>query len=649
MKNFNNKSSKFFGVLALALPLVLPSSIFAQPYEHYGGLSGYMVATGTSSMRGSAYGMSFYTGVWQTFSNDQPSGYQMGHGTWITPDNGNYNRPLCPKGTMARDNWPERGPSYRDVFQTIEGGPGYWGNTAFPSNQMKYRINGTTDCYTTQTSSPGWHWGGGQDPNPGLVALSNRLVYPPDGITFEQVEGNPVLGNAWMALPLSPRGHAWTLYLNAENFSGPVAYWSPESWQRITKGDRYADGRGLDAKLPGISQLVMANEIGSIGYFSEELNGKQYAKIPKLDFPVDETLSTTFQQQWTVYNKEAIYGPLEQAINGGLSAKSSDGLPEGVFSKNGSFPVQLNVKPLALQHKGRKTDLSNYVSTRIFSNPLTGERGYGWGLKWKDSETAGTLPQYLRASSRGGNNLPLKEDQLPAGSTLPAAAFAKAPHQIIPYVSRGEDHLYMKGWGQPASPILQLALNDGSTLIYGWYKFIDQPQIQKLGLSNKERKKLQDLVEAIHLEWSLDKEYMAPPDAGFLVSVDSNLLVKPPKGFEIGYVPITLCQVKTGHAPTFCKIRKTFELRADLIAGTFVRQPVENKWHEGTISIAGDNYLWTNKAGVSWGLRLRPGRFITDDRNPYYNEHRTFTIEVGENGELAGFTFGTDSYTRVER
>lgn len=98
-------------------------------------LTGYMSSSVSSlgSKEQNEYGLSFYTAIWSTFPKAQTHNYQMGHGTWITPDNSTYNKPLCPKGTFAKDNWPERGPSYRDVFQTIEGGPGYWGNTRFPS------------------------------------------------------------------------------------------------------------------------------------------------------------------------------------------------------------------------------------------------------------------------------------------------------------------------------------------------------------------------------------------------------------------------------------------------------------------------------------------------------------------------------------
>ena len=69
------------------------------------------------------YGVSFYTGIWSTFDNYTPEYFQRGHGTWFTPDNSDTENPLCRPGTYARENWPERAPSYRDVFQTIEGGP----------------------------------------------------------------------------------------------------------------------------------------------------------------------------------------------------------------------------------------------------------------------------------------------------------------------------------------------------------------------------------------------------------------------------------------------------------------------------------------------------------------------------------------------
>jgi hypothetical protein len=53
---------------------------------------------------------------------------------------------------------------------------------------------------------------------------------------------------------------------------------------------------------------------------------------------------------------------------------------------------------------------------------------------------------------------------------------------------------------------------------------------------------LQSLVEKIHAAWPINREYIPEPTFGELVSLDKNLIVTPPKGLEIGYVPIAIKQ-----------------------------------------------------------------------------------------------------------
>ena len=76
----------------------------------------------------------------------------------------------------------------------------------------------------------------------GIAQLSNRLLIPPDGLTFQGTPKGELLGYAYMALPLTdarddpqPTGtHSWTLFLDAANFKGPLAYYLPECWSRIS-------------------------------------------------------------------------------------------------------------------------------------------------------------------------------------------------------------------------------------------------------------------------------------------------------------------------------------------------------------------------------------------------------------------------------
>ena len=49
-------------------------------------------------------------------------------------------------------------------------------------------------------------------------------------------------------------------------------------------------------------------------------------------------------------------------------------------------------------------------------------------------------------------------------------------------------------------------------------------------------------MEKLHAHWPIDREYMAPPSRGTLVALDPALLVAPPKGLEVGYVPIVMRQ-----------------------------------------------------------------------------------------------------------
>ena len=123
------------------------------------GLAGYISMDVPAPPEEFGYGVSLYSSAWPLL--EQPlRDFQIGLASiWIVPENRKINEPLLPTGTFARDHWPERGPSYRDVFQTIEGGLGFWGSTRFGSTTAKFRMNGTANGYNHEISSPGWGFG----------------------------------------------------------------------------------------------------------------------------------------------------------------------------------------------------------------------------------------------------------------------------------------------------------------------------------------------------------------------------------------------------------------------------------------------------------------------------------------------------------
>ena len=102
--------------------------------SHHRGLHGYISFSASRPPSRSEYsmGMGFYAAVWPLI--EKPiANFQIGlPSTWITPNNSyNKDKPLAPVGTYARDNWPERGPTWDSVFQTVEGGLGYWAGNHF--------------------------------------------------------------------------------------------------------------------------------------------------------------------------------------------------------------------------------------------------------------------------------------------------------------------------------------------------------------------------------------------------------------------------------------------------------------------------------------------------------------------------------------
>ena len=235
--------------------------------EHSQGLHGYIGFTASRPPARSEFsaGMGFYSAVWPLI--DQPiANFQIGLASaWITPDNSdNKDQPLAPEGTLAR-KWPERGPTWDSVFQTVEGGLGYWAGNHFRYGPPKFSMNATPQCYDYEVGSPGWSFFYSNQALPddrlGIAQLSNRLLIPPDALPFQGNPNGEFLGYTWMAMPFTdpttgdpPTGdQSWTCFLSTANFKGPIAYYIPETWSKVGKLFHYPFiyGRGLDAR-PGI-------------------------------------------------------------------------------------------------------------------------------------------------------------------------------------------------------------------------------------------------------------------------------------------------------------------------------------------------------------------------------------------------------------
>jgi hypothetical protein len=507
---------------------------------HSVGLHGYIGFSATRPPARSEYsaGMGFYSAVWPLI--DRPlANFQIGlAGSWITPDNSDdKDTPLAPEGTLAR-RWPERGPTWASVFQTVEGGLGYWAGNHFRYGPPKFSMNATPQCYDYEVGSPGWAFFHSNQALPdnrlGIAQLSNRLLIPPDALPFQGRPNGQFLGYAWMALPFTdpttgdpPTGdQSWTCFLSAANFNGPIAYYIPEIWSKIGKLFQYPFlyGRGLDARPGRMGGGAM--EINTVPRFdAQDARGATYSKIPRLRFPVDGQRRTLLVQDVTYYAKTALYDAF-QAWRGGGPACS------GRFDAQGAWKSTLTTRTTRYdQDRKKMTGVEHVFDTKVYE-------GNVWGLQWFHSRISpdGVFPQYYKHV--GEERVAIAVADVPAETKLLTQEFPLAGRGR-PYTSPSEGAWIRPG---PKRGPFTVKLTDGSWVTYSWYRFVDQPSFQQFDWSQEKKARLQAFVEKIHANWTIDRDYMAPPSRGALVMLDPALIVTPPQDLAVGYVPIVTHQ-----------------------------------------------------------------------------------------------------------
>jgi len=490
--------------------------------------------------------MGFYSAVWALL--DEPlANFQIGLASaWIQPDNSdNTDTPLAPIGTLAR-TWPERGPTWDSVFQTVEGGLGYWAGNHFRYGPPKFSMNATPQCYDYEVGSPGWSFFYDNHALPdnrlGIAQLSNRLLIPPDALPFAGKPNGEFLGYTWMALPFTdsvpaqedraPTGdQSWTCFLNAANFKGPIAFYIPETWSKIGTvfNERFLHGRGLDVR-PGIMGGG-AMEINTVPRFdSTDAQGVRYSKIPKLQFSVNDKGESILVQDVRYYSRAALFDAVKAWRDGGPACS-------GRFDEKGTWQSTLKAEPTTFRQDGKAL---NGVDAVVVSQTFDGNV---WGVAWPGSEISpvGTFPQYSKQV--GDHRVVIAAEDVPPETGLLEKRFALA-ERGAPYTSPAHPTPTPGAWTAPGakSGPFTVHLVDGSTVTYAWYRFVDQPSLQQYAWNEEKKSKVQALVENMHAAWPIDGTYMAPPSRGALATLDHALLVTPPAGMEVGYVPIVIGQ-----------------------------------------------------------------------------------------------------------
>ncbi|MFM1943164.1 MAG: hypothetical protein RI897_2146 [Verrucomicrobiota bacterium] len=528
-------------LLLIASTLLLNPTTRAGDIE-YGEMAGYLIVPNNAVDETYNAGFSLYAAAWPLVQNYPGNEFQTGlFGTWMHP---HY------------DTKPTE-----QLYSDIEGGLGWWRDTRFATETPKFIMGGVTVNFATWANGPGA--GKGRDwSNPngkyGVAQLSPWVLWPPDGLNLKQGTSGELFGYGYLPLPLTepktttagkpiPTGNqCWTLFLNTENFKGPLTFFTPHFWVEPTLDQPRLAGMFLDTR-PSESGRPLQMETQHIpAALASDHQGNAYARVAPTSFPADANGNSTTVHQITSYSKNALWTDVEAWFKSGSPANSEIQTQASKLHtfKPGGYATWRIYAPNTPKEERASIDWTSFATPTVH-NPST--YGFKWNQQITTQSTNGkliTLPQFYRLDKSGKEPrwIPIQPDEVPPETGLASISFP-TPEQppAEPYITPEEPDSSWKQPGPAAGPFTT-TLGDGSTVTYAWYRFADQPALLNADLTKEQREQLQHRVELLHQHWTKDRTYLPPPTTGTLASLDPALLVTPPKGLEIGYVPIVTRQ-----------------------------------------------------------------------------------------------------------
>ncbi|TWT60711.1 hypothetical protein [Rubinisphaera italica] len=510
-----------------------------------GEMAGYLLVPNEKVEQTYNGGFSMYVAAWPLLQEYPGHRFQTGlFGTWM---HAQYDSPRTKEEKLYSD---------------IEGGLGWWRDTRFATETPKFIMGGVARSFSAWANGPGA--GKGRDwSNPqgkyGVAQLSPWVLWPPDGLNLKQGTCGELFGYGYLPLPLTdpktitagkdvPTGNnCWTLFLNAQNFKGPVAFFTPYFWSRPSLEDSNVAGLFLDTRPSNPNRALQMETQYIPGVLAEDTSGETYARIAPTSFPLGEDGNSIVVHGVTSYNKQALWDDVEAWFAGGTP---TNGAIDPTAARIHQFPGRGGA---TWKIYGPGTDRDDRIrlawdsfATPMAPNPQT--FGFRWNnnlvIKTKDSPLV-TLPEYFHLE-KDQNGKPqwvvIQAEEVPMETGLTSHRFTRPVEETSqPYVTPNDPASCWKTPGPAAGPFYAYP-GDGSKVTYYWYRFADQPALLNADLTDTERVTLQTRVEKLHSTWKADRDYLPPPKIGKLAAIDSALIVTPPQGLEIGYVPIVTRQ-----------------------------------------------------------------------------------------------------------
>ena len=470
-----------------------------------------------------SYGFSFYTSVWPLFKETIKNVSASAGVTWIYPRADGLSHDE--KNSLC---------SFPYGMQSMEGGLAWaWDQFKFPTILPKFKLNPIADCYQSDApTTPFWTFAGSQLTKGKLSTLivSNQILVAPDGFTFDESSAGGMLGVATMATPfnlLTPQtdretgANSWMVLLNTSSFKGPIAIYPAQLFSSFSKGNPLRQRVSFDNGSGFLTSAAL--EWGGMPFVEyKDKDGSIYSKIPALQFPADANGETVVMSDFKSYSKSGFYDDFGKSLEGKIE------IPTKVDTAN-AVSIKMKAPTYPLFQSGKSIDpFSGGVFTELDS-------GNAFGFRWNKASKVIELPTVYKQV--GNSRIKVEIDSIP--KELNSFSFQEPAKPAYSYQTPS----WWKNEG--STPIQKIKLNDGSSLEFVWIRFVDQPGIDALKLSESEKMRLQQFVVGMHRSWSHGKDFIAGPSKGLLATVDEALLVKPPVGMEFGYVPLVISQLGT--------------------------------------------------------------------------------------------------------
>lgn len=478
------------------------------------------------------------------------------------------------------------------VRGSIEGGMGYWMYT-LETPHVKWMLPGATNA--------NYEIFGGTFLNDrqqscitlgGAVRVANTFVVPNDFVSFDDEDVNGFMGYMLSRTPIGKRSptddaNSWTILIDAANFSGPVMYMSSWFWDSRVNWHPQSVSWSDPRALLGYVAQGFEGRIGGIQVV--DADGITWRRTNRWAFPKD-VVDGAMTDTSTLFTGHSQY-------NTDWAVEAMEPMLSGTGDADTQTPAAIRAKAMSEREApggGCHLPDPEHANLRLEMETEEGEVIWqGFGVAGPaDTPAAQSATEAAHCHTRldldtskldctttegwceGHRYVKLNAD----GTSPTAVASAEVPESIKAALdlrafeptrkndgsflgppAETEEACFDSPGPAPADPRLYCTrTKSGNWLGFRWYRFVDQPELNQVFASLPEDERdlakcfMQARIERLHTAQQsgtdLPRWFDAPQGGEALpgpkVSIDPALLVTPPAGLEVGFVPIPVYERK---------------------------------------------------------------------------------------------------------